>query len=322
MSKNKEIIGIDVSKSYFDVYSTSLGHKQYLNTPAGIKKFIVEAGNRSHCVMEATGVYHHQLSHLLYLSGLSVSVLNPLVVKRFIQMKQTRNKTDKSDANLICQYGEEQPLDLWEPEPEYVQESKDIYTLIELYTKQLTAFKNKRHSLCVKGKKKLLLGSLDKQIKGLKQEINKLEEELESLIKSNDGELYTHIKSIPGIGSKTAALLIVSTNGFKYFENERQLRSYFGLAPTERSSGSSIRGRSRISKVGNKQVRNHLFLCSFTASKCNPQCKALYERIVNKGKSKKLALIAVANKLLKQSYGIAKTGIKYDPTYKSVLKIN
>lgn len=121
--------------------------------------------------------------------------------------------------------------------------------------------------------------------------------------------------SIPGIGKKTALLLMVSTSSFKNFSHYKQISSYVGLAPYERSSGTSIRGKSRISKTGDGLLRNHLFMCSFTASVHNPQCKALFDRIVGKGKSKKLALIAVCNKLIKQAYGIAKSNLYYDPNY-------
>ena len=114
------------------------------------------------------------------------------------------------------------------------------------------------------------------------------------------------------VGKKTAMILIVSTNGFRDFESASQVSSFFGLAPNERSSGSSVRGRTRISKVGDPLLRNHLFLCSFTACVHNPQCKALFERIVLKGKGKELALIAVCNKLIKQAYGIARSGLDYD----------
>jgi len=107
--------------------------------------------------------------------------------------------------------------------------------------------------------------------------------------------------------------------GFEKFETASQLCSYVGITPTIRESGSSVRGRSRISKVGNKKLRNLLFLCAFSACKYNKACKAIYERIVNKGKSKKLALIAVANKLLKQAFAIAKHGIPYDENYVSRL---
>ncbi|WP_394707634.1 transposase [uncultured Draconibacterium sp.] len=149
-------------------------------------------------------------------------------------------------------------------------------------------------------------------------EIKLLESQLETIIKTHGQELLSNLLSIPGLGRKTAILLIVCTNGFKTFENSRQFSAFFGLSPVIRASGSSVRGKTRISKRGNPMVRNHLFMCSFTAYSKNHQCKALYERIVNKGKSKKLALIAVTNKLLAQSLAIAKSGVRYDPDFKSV----
>ena len=106
---------------------------------------------------------------------------------------------------------------------------------------------------------------------------------------------------------------------FHKFDRASQLCGYLGITPSIRESGSSVRIRSRISKVGNRKLRNLLFLCSFTACKHNKGCNAIYEWIVNKGKSKKLALIAVSNKLIKQSFAIAKSGVPYDETYVSVL---
>jgi len=97
------------------------------------------------------------------------------------------------------------------------------------------------------------------------------------------------LQSIPGIGLKTALFLIVVTDGFKKFETASQLCSYVGITPTIRESGSSVRGRARISKVGNRKLRNLLFLCSFTACKHNKGCRDLYERIVNKGKEQEIS---------------------------------
>lgn len=162
-----------------------------------------------------------------------------------------------------------------------------------------------------RGKGKLIQ-SIKRHLKCLEKEIRLLETEIEKLIRANEQTLFTKLNTIPGVGKKTSMLLIVSTNGFRDFESSRQLSSYFGLAPNERSSGSSIRGKSRISKMGDLLVRNHLFLCSFTACVHNPQCKALFDRILDKGKSKKLKLIAVCNKLIKQAYGISKSGLDYD----------
>jgi len=320
MSKVKKIVGIDVSKDTLDVYGVHYGSKNYLNAPKGFRSLVKDFGIDSHYVLEVTGAYSYQLALYLYESGVKVSVINPLIIKRFMQMKLQRNKTDKSDAKMICDYGENQDLTQWEPDPSYVVDSKSLYSSLELYSKQSTACKNQLHSLKSRGLVSgSLIRSLNRQLKHLKSEMVTLEQELEKIVKEYQGDMYARLKTIPGIGSKTAALLIVSTNGFKGFESNGQVSSYFGLAPIERSSGSSIRGVSRISKFGNKKVRNHLFLCSFTACKCNPQCQALYERIVNKGKSKKLALIAVANKLIKQAYGIAKSELAYDANYRSVL---
>ena len=117
-------------------------------------------------------------------------------------------------------------------------------------------------------------------------------------------------------------MLVVLTDGFDRFTSGSELCSYAGLTPVIRQSGSSVKGRPRISKIGNQKLRNLLFMCSFNACKYNHACKAIYERLVAKGKSKKLALIAVCNKLLKQAFAIAKSGLTYDNNYRSTLAIN
>mgnify|MGYP000639700332 CR=1 FL=1 len=109
------------------------------------------------------------------------------------------------------------------------------------------------------------------------------------------------------------------TDCFERFNTASELCSFAGLTPIIRESGSSIRSRPRISKMGNRRLRKVLFICSFSASKHNKACKELYNRIVAKGKSKKLALIAVSNKLLKQSFAIAKSGLPYDENFVSKL---
>lgn len=320
MTKNTTILGIDISKDSFDVYDQVKGHGQFINAPKGFAAFLKTLDRNSWVVMEATGSYHHRLALYLFEKGVAVSVVNPLVVKRFIQMKLNRVKTDKSDARMICRYGLQQELESWSPDPEYVAQCKEIQGVVQVYFKQRTALKNKLHSLQSKGLVKgKVITCLKRQLRHLDKEIAFLEDEMESLIKTNEPDLYTRIKTIPGLGKKTAILLIVATNGFKDFASSKQISSYFGLAPHERSSGSSVKGKTRIGKNGHPIIRNHLFLCSFTACMYNPQCKALYDRIVAKGKSKKLALIAVSNKLIKQAYGIAKSGLYYDENYRSKL---
>ena len=320
MNKNSTILGIDISKDSFDVYGEAMGHRSFENTMEGFRSFLKVVGSDSWVVMEATGSYHQRLALFLHEKGIALSVVNPLIIKRFIQMKLNRVKTDKSDARMICQYGMEATLEPWKPDPGYMLACKQIQGVIGVYTKQQTALKNKLHSLVSSGRKTgCMVRSLKRQLKALKAEITTLQDEMEGLIQEHEKDVYTRIQSIPGLGKKTAMLLIVATNGFRDFESSKQIASYLGLAPHERSSGSSVKGRSRIGKNGNPVVRNHLFLCSFTACIYNPQCKALYERIVAKGKSKKLALIAVANKLIKQAYGIAKSGLYYDENYRGSL---
>lgn len=316
MNKSKLFFGIDISKDSFDVYGDSLGHKSYPNNKEGFKLFLKVLNSSSHCVMEATGCYHHKLSVFLYGKGIALSVLNPVIIKRFIQMKLKRVKTDKSDAFMIYNYALEQVLEPWEPEHAYIISSKELLSLIQTYSRQSTALKNKLHALENRGHgRSVPVTSILRQLRQLKKERRLLEEELESLIKSNEPKLFSRLTAIPGIGKKTAVLMMVSTSNFKTFDSHRQVSSFLGLAPNERSSGSSIRGKSRISKTGDGLLRNHLFMCSFTACIHNPQCKALYDRIVAKGKSKKLALIAVCNKLIKQAFAIAKSGLPYDSDF-------
>lgn len=311
------MIGIDISKMTFDVYNEELGHEKFSNDKEGFKSLKKLLNKDDHCVMEATGCYHIQLANYLYEKGFKVSVANPLVVKRFIQMKQQKVKTDKHDARMIALYGEEQNPQLWEPEPAFIEEGKLITTLIQMYVKQQTQLKNKLDNLRSGGVERgVMIQSLKLQLKRIKVEIKKLETDLENLLKEHSSNVLTNIRSIPGIGKKTAMLMMVTTNNFRDFTSSKQVTSYVGLAPVERSSGSSIRGRSYISKKGDPMLRHHLFMCSFTACQNNPECRALYERIVAKGKSKKLALIAVCNKLIKQAYGVCKNDLVYDENYR------
>jgi transposase len=319
MNKIKQFFGIDISKDVFDVVDHADNHYQYKNDPSGFKEFYKILTEQSHCVMEVTGSYYQALATWLYAKSVDVSVVNPLSVKRFIQMRLKTSKTDKLDARMIRLYSESEDPELWQPPSQYIIEANELHKLIVLLLKQRTALKNKLHSLKAKGiTTSAVVRSLRRQIRNLDNEVSALELKLENVVKGHQADLMTRLCSIPGIGKRTAIYLIVLTQGFEKFENSRQLISYFGLNPTIHESGSSIRGRSRISKTGNNHIRNLLFMCSFTACEHNKSCKDIYQRIVAKGKSKKLALIAVANKLLKQSLSIAKSGLYYDENYRSV----
>jgi transposase len=319
MSKIKEFFGIDISKDVFDVVDASDKHHQFKNDPSGFKEFSKLLSEKSHCVMEATGSYYQGLATWLYDSSIIVSVVNPLSVKRFIQMRLKTSKTDKLDAQMIRMYGESEQPKLWNPPSKLIIEATELHKLIELLVRQRAGLKNRLHALESKGfTRSLVLTSVRRQIRNLSNEITDLELKLESVIKEYEPDLLTRLCSIPGVGKRTAIYLIVLTQGFEKFESSRQLISYFGLNPIIRESGSSVRGKSRISKTGDNQVRKLLFMCAFTACEHNKACREIYQRLTAKGKSKKLALIAVANKLLKQSLALAKSRLYYDENYRSV----
>ena len=316
MDKNKEIYGVDISKDVFDVVDLNGKHYQYPNDTKGFKSFRKVLKPDGLVVMEATGYYHYLLAQFLFEEDIKVSVVNPLSVKRFIQMKLAKVKTDKSDAKAICEYALANEVPLYTGRNKNQAECLQLLRLIDLFTKQSTALKNKIHGEKALGKpSKTVCHSLNRALKSVQKEISVLEAKLDKLVKEEDQAQLTLLKSIPGMGQKTAILLIVLTEGFSNFENARQLCCHAGITPTIRQSGSSVRGRSRISKVGNKKLRSMLFLCSFSACKHNKACREIYERLVAKGKSKKLALIAVANKLLKQAFAIAKSGLPYDENF-------
>jgi len=323
MNKGIKYFGIDISHLVFDVTDSEGNYYQFKNNPSGFKKFEKFLDVDSHCVMEATGYYHYQLAYYLLELSIKVSVENPLSVKRFIQMKLSKIKTDKSDSKLICEYAKQVELKLWQGNSKHQTACLQMTRLLSVYTKQSTMLKNKLHGEAVLGNpSKVVVSSLRRSLRQVEKEIKTLEDKLLILVKQVHQDVLTRIKSIPGIGNKTAIMLVVLTDGFDRFKSGSELCSYAGLTPVIRQSGSSIQGRSRISKIGNQKLRNLLFMCSFNACKYNKACREIYERIVAKGKSKKLALIAVCNKLLKQAFAIAKSGLIYDDGHKSTLVKN
>lgn len=318
MIEVKQYIGIDISRATFNVFGCDIGHKVFSNDKKGFKQLIKLLEDGDCVVMEATGAYHQQLSKYLFEAGEMVSVVNPLRIKRYIQMQLKSTKTDKSDARMISLYADDQGVELWEAPPEYIHECTVLQAMVSQLTKQSSQLKNKKHYYQEIGEKKgSHMKSLNRVSRQIDIEIAALEDEMESIIKANDQELYTCLRTIPGIGKKTAIFLIVSTRGLTGFDNAKQLTSFFGMSPTESASGTSVRGSSSITKAGNPKMRRLLFLSSFSAHRHNPQCKAMFERMVAKGKNQKLALIAVSCKILKQAFAISQSRIHYDPHYRS-----
>lgn len=149
----------------------------------------------------------------------------------------------------------------------------------------------------------------------LEKQLEKIAERMETIIGGHHRQMLNNVESIPGIGRKTAIVLIVLSGGFKKFSNYRQLSAYIGLSPRIYESGSSVKGKARICKMGMSRIRALLYVCAWSAKRCNKACKDLYDRLVEKGKSKRLALIAVANKLVKQVFAIATSNQPYQENY-------
>ncbi len=135
------------------------------------------------------------------------------------------------------------------------------------------------------------------------------------IIKKHYGETFVSLKTIPGIGTKTAIILIAITNNFRKFDDIKKLSAYVGLAPRIFESGTSVKGKGHITKMGNKYLRKLLYLCTWSAKKYNEQCKLMYERLSEKGKPERVIKIAIANKLLRQAFAIGTNLSSYDEKY-------
>ncbi len=303
-------VGIDISKETFDVAlkeSLSYKHYKFSNDVIGFNQFVKLLNKTEHwCVMEASGPYYQKLALHLQVHEFKVSVVNPLVIRRFCQMRLVKAKTDKKDAAMIAEYGKTEKPQAWATPARYVLELKQMQAYVEQLDKsrtglirQMEAFK--QSPVCSKDVNK----GMNKVIKSIEKQIQEVEQKMEAIIRQNHNQMFEQIMSIPGIGKKTSLFLVVISGGFTRFENAKQLSSYIGLSPRIYESGTSVKGKVRICKMGMSRMRAMLYLCSWSAIKCNNACKELYQRIIEKGKAKQVALIAVANKLLKQAFALA-----------------
>lgn len=319
-----KVIGIDVSKQTFDVcleLKRKLVHKVFTNNEVGYQAFIDLLGSPCdyEVAMEFSGSYYLPLATYLYDLGVKVYVLNPLSVKRFCQMKFYRAKTDKKDASSIREYvllnGSSLPI--WQPESTTVLQLKQLYTASELLQKQIRQSKNQLSAFrSSKVDNVIALNSLKRVIEALSEELSVVEQEMLVLCKSTYKETFELLTSIPCIGSKTAMLLIIMTDDFKKFNHYKKLIAYVGLSPRIYQSGTSVRGKGHICKMGKSQIRKLLYMCSWTAKRYNKTCREMYERLHKKGKQERVIKIAIANKLLKQAFAVATTKQKYRENYK------
>ena len=316
--------GIDMSADSFDICylqpGGELASDKLPNTSSGFKQLLKLCPPNYRFVMEATGAFHLPLCFFLHEKKCFYSVVNALQIKRYIQMQLERSKTDKKDARHICMYGiERHPNQYQMPDQQYF-ECRTLNNAIETITAHIVSYSNKIYAARkLKIDADLTLKSYQQIVKTFKNELKKLQAELDKKLMEWQPDLMKQVKSVKAIGKRVAATLIVFTQGFRHTHSYQQLISYAGLSPKEFTSGKSIRGKVRISKIGGKQLRHILYMAALNAKKTNPACKALFERLVLKGKNKKLAIIAVCNKLLKQVFAVIKSGVPYSDQYYKII---
>lgn len=309
-------VGIDVSKSSFVVaYSSEKGckTKTFKNTTIGIHEFISTISkDEHHCVLEATGNYSSMLVYLLSKAGITTSLENPLKIKNFAKAMLSTVKTDEVDARMIALYG-----DRMKPAPYKLREEALLTlhqkrTVLRQLKKQLVATKNLKESFGVlpfidsKCRK-----SIDKTISFLEKQIKEMEGSIASVAEEVYKNQMSLLTSIKGVGTALAAALIVATGGFTFFENAKQFTRYVGLSPTYQQSGTSVHSKGHINRSGDPYLRSQIYICAISSVRCNTECKACFERLRENGKPGKLAMTAVANKLIRQVFAVVKNETPY-----------
>ncbi len=268
-------------------------------------------------ICENTGVYHLRLVVQLYSQGFKVSVVNPFIIKKYAEMKLMRAKTDSVDARLIASYGAyEIDIKLFIPKDRVVIHIDNLLKIMDDLHIQKTVVNNQLQALKhqVEASNKVL-SSYKKHIIFIDKELESLEKELEDMIKEHFKDEYKLLNTIPGIGLISSGVIIGIYNSFATFDNAKQACAFAGICPSPYQSGSSVHGKGTISKRGNSFARKTLYMASLSAIQYNPFIKAQYERLLENGKSKKQALIAAANKILRQAFGVLKSKKAFDRNF-------
>jgi transposase len=329
----KQIVGIDVARgelvvcfgTMYDDWSPELvAHKTFVNKDKGfdlLKDWVnklAAPGIPVRFVMEATGVYHESLAYYLHGQGFAVSIILPNKISNYARSLAVKTVTDKTASEAIAMFGLERKLDNWEP-PQGIY--KDLQKLTReraqlvdekvMIKNQLHAERSEAHP------SKKSIDRANKRLALLDKQETEIKQELSGLIKTNDQvkQIVLLICTIPGIGLLTAATVLGETNGFSLIRNKRQLTSYAGLDVKEKQSGTSINGKPRISKKGNKHLRKAMHLPALAAIRHDERFKAIFARLVSKHGIKMKAAVAVQRKLLEMIYTIYKTKTPYDKNY-------
>jgi transposase len=276
-------------------------------------------------VMEATGVYHESLAYFLEEKGYTVSIVLPNKISNYKKTLETKTVTDKTMSQAIVMFGLERKLTDWKRPKKVFKNLRQLTRERDQVVQMRTMAKNHLHAEQAEAApNKDSLTRIKKQIVFF----NKQEEEIKSAISAvtkQEGEVKNAISlvcSIPGVGLLTAVTVLAETNGFELIGNKRQLTSYAGLDVKEKQSGTSIKGKARISKKGNKYLRKAMHLPALAAIRHDERFKAIFTRLVAKHGIKMKAAVAVQRKLLEMIYILYKTNTTYDKEYLKKLESN
>ena len=327
--KIKEIIGIDVSKLYLDVHLHYKGiSSEFDNTVQGIGQLLAWVEKSSgfereavFFVFEHTGLYSYQLSELLSELGLNYTMEPGLAVRRSLGI--TRGKDDAIDAKKLALYGyrlrdELTPYQLADQD---IQVLQSLLTLRDRMVRQRSGYKAslKEQQRVLQGDQYELLITTQKQlIVEFNRQIKQVEARIRAIIQANAKlkKLYQLITSVKGVGPQTAYHLMVCTNAFNRFTKWRPFAAYCGTAPFPYRSGSSIRGRTKVSHLANKKIKTLMDMCAKSAIQHDPQLKAYYQRKLKQGKKRMSVVNAVRNKIIARIFAVVNRQSPFVDTYK------
>ncbi len=315
-------LGIDIAKLKFDVClikeNGKAKHKVFSNTQHGFEQLVVWLGSHRvdnlHACLEATGAYGEPLALFLFEAGFLVSLLNPAAVRAFANAGLSRTKTDKVDAELIARFCLAQKPKAWQPPAPELRELQALVRRLESLIEMRVAEENRLSSGV---STEAVRHSLEEHITYLREQIKQTEKLIRQHI-NNHPDLKQQsalLDSIPGIGTTTAALLLAEIVNIKHYTSARQVAAYAGLVPRERRSGSSVRGRTCLSKIGNARLRKALYFPAITALRCSDFFKDWANPLRMRGKSKMSVIGAAMRKLIHLAYGVLKTGKPFDPNW-------
>jgi transposase len=316
------VLGIDVAKQRVEVALLMDGkvkNKSFKNTTEGFETLALWLRKlgipQVQACLEATGNYGEELAIYLHEAGHSVSIVNPARIKGFAQSELIRTKTDKIDAGIIARFRLAMKPEAWIPPSPEVRVLRALVRRADSLIDMLTQEKNRLGTA-----HKSVIPLIKEHMNYLNKEIKKVRDQIADLIDQNPNlrQKKELLGSIPGIGKATTAVILVELDNLEKFNHVRELVAFVGLAPRETLSGSSIKGKSRLCKIGHARLRKALYMPALVSIQCNPVMIAFYNRLKEKGKNGKVIVCAIMRKLVHIIFGILKSGKKFDPNYKPI----